>query len=340
LALQPDLADAYMAQGIYDIYADANQHAALLAFQKAHVLQPQEARISWWIGNALYGLGDIEGAIRSYKQTQLLDPKRPPTQLAGAEMYLHHFAQAEVLYRRALALEPNSWVVLSSLGWLYSYLGDLPKMGELIENASPQIKANPNFVDTVGRYLTYRHDWPAARTLYASAREPENLHAAYYPIEVLRGDVEWYAGDKAAAHAQYERALPLIQTVQKQRPESTRWHAELGWVYARLGRNTDASQQGHLALGADDPTSDVVRHAPHGALVLARIDAQIGRAGEAIDILGALLAEPTGAYISAPLLKLDPTWDPIRKDPRFQALLMKYGSATTVAASRTSTKRE
>jgi tetratricopeptide (TPR) repeat protein len=215
---------------------------------------------------------------------------------------------------------------------LYSYLGDLPKMDALIENAAPAIKANPNFVDTVGRYLTYRRDWPAARKLYASAKEPENLRAAFYPIEVLRGDVEWYAGDKAVARAQYERALPLIQEVQKQHPESMRWHAELGWVYARLGRNTDALQQGRLALGEQDAAAEVVRHSPTGALALARIEAQIDRGHEAVSILDTLLAEPTGAYISVPLLKLDPTWDPIRHDPRFQALLKKYGNTQPAAA--------
>jgi hypothetical protein len=38
------------------------------------------------------------------------------------------------------------------------------------------------------------------------------------------------------------------------------------------------------------------------------------------------LAAPTGRSVSVPLLKLDPTWDPIRNDPRFQALLEKYAS--------------
>ena len=213
LALQPDLADAYMAQGIYDLFAGREPNAALQAFEKARALQPQKATAPWFIGYALSVLGDEKAAMHAFQDAQALDPKRPPVQLAWGAQYLGRFAQAEALYKRALALAPDSWVTLDSLASLYAYLGDLPKLGQLIEQASPAIKANPNFVDTAGMYLTYRRDWPAARKLYATAKEPENLHAAFYPIEVLRGDVEWYAGNKPAARTQYERAAPLIEAM-------------------------------------------------------------------------------------------------------------------------------
>lgn len=52
----------------------------------------------------------------------------------------------------------------------------------------------------------------------------------------------------------------------------------------------------------------------------------------AIAVLGQLLASPQGAVVSVPLLKMDPTWDPIRDDPRFQALLKKYTNVVPVAA--------
>jgi TolB-like protein/Flp pilus assembly protein TadD len=336
LALQPDLAEAYVSQGIYDLFASGDWHAALAAFAKARVLQPQNERAMWFTGYTLRGLGDVEDSIRAFRKARVLDPERPPTELASDEMYLHHFAEAERLWQRALAINPDSWVTLDALARLYAYLGDLKSMSALIESASASVKANPNFTDTKGNYLFYRRDWDAARKLYAQAKEPQNLHAAFYPVEIPRGDVEWYADNKPAARAQYQRAASLIEATQRRNPKSTRWHAELGWVYARLGRDAEALQQGRLALGAEDPSSGVVRHAPQGALALAQIDAQVGKAAEAIGILDTLLAMPKGTAISVPLLKLDPVWDPIRKDPRFQALLKKYPApvpATTSGAA-------
>jgi len=323
-ALQPDLAEAFLSQGIYDIWVTGDEDAALDAFVRARTLQPQSAGTWSWVAYVLMDQGKWKEAAGAVRHEALLDPNGSPSRLALIAWHLGDLAQAEALYKRALALAPDSWVTLDSLANLYAYRGDLPKLGQLIESASPAIRTNPNFVDTVGMYLVYRRDWNAARKLYAGAKEPQNLYAAYYPIEVKRGDVEWYAGDKSAARAQYARAVPLIEAMQRQAPKSTRWHAELGWVFARLGRDAEAMQQGRLASTAHDSSRGVVRYAPHGTLALARIEAQVGKASDAIASLDKLLSMPMGTLVSVPLLKLDPVWDPIRNDARFQALLKKY----------------
>jgi hypothetical protein len=46
-----------------------------------------------------------------------------------------------------------------------------------------------------------------------------------------------------------------------------------------------------------------------------------GAASDAIAILGRLLTIPAGETVSIARLKIDPVWDPIRKDPAFQQLL-------------------
>ena len=54
---------------------------------------------------------------------------------------------------------------------------------------------------------------------------------------------------------------------------------------------------------------------------LAQIEAHTGRPEEAVRIIRQLLTIPAGEYVSVALLKIDPVWDPIRDDPRFQKLL-------------------
>ena len=61
---------------------------------------------------------------------------------------------------------------------------------------------------------------------------------------------------------------------------------------------------------------------------MAAVQAQLGQADQAIAGLDRLLAMPAGERVSVPLLKLDPTWNPIRNDERFQALLREYSKNT------------
>lgn len=85
-----------------------------------------------------------------------------------------------------------------------------------------------------------------------------------------------------------------------------------------------------------------VQREDYALVNLAAVQAQIGQVDEAITGLDRFLAMPTGEFISVPLLKLDPTWDPIRKDLRFQALLKKYEKYQTdvIPAPPTSTSAE
>ncbi|MGH8160664.1 MAG: hypothetical protein ACRESR_00655 [Gammaproteobacteria bacterium] len=70
---------------------------------------------------------------------------------------------------------------------------------------------------------------------------------------------------------------------------------------------------------------------PRYLTALAKIYAQLGEPTPAIKLVKKLLAMPAGLDLSAPLLRLDPVWDPIRKAPAFQALLKKYGRKPAAA---------
>ena len=60
-------------------------------------------------------------------------------------------------------------------------------------------------------------------------------------------------------------------------------------------------------------------------LSLARVYAIVGDNTHAIELLGGLLQRPS--QVTVQVLKLDPTWDPLRSDPRFIELLKKYGGS-------------
>jgi hypothetical protein len=59
---------------------------------------------------------------------------------------------------------------------------------------------------------------------------------------------------------------------------------------------------------------------------VAEVYAVLGENDRAIAILDGLLSRPSP--VTAEVLKVNPVWDPLRSDPRFQALIDKYGAKT------------
>lgn len=92
---------------------------------------------------------------------------------------------------------------------------------------------------------------------------------------------------------------------------------------AGLGENNEALKEAQRAV-ALQPVAKSALAGPGQLANLAAVEARIGDTAAAIKLLDQLLAMPAGFDASVPLLKLDPAWDPIRKDPRFQELLQQY----------------
>jgi hypothetical protein len=99
-------------------------------------------------------------------------------------------------------------------------------------------------------------------------------------------------------------------------PEANGLPWTLALAYAGLGEKEKALQQATQAV--KDYETDAVNK-PGAEIVLAQIQAHFGDLDSAIAALPHLLEVPAGLTIAT--LKLDPLWDPLRKDPRFQKLL-------------------
>jgi serine/threonine-protein kinase len=98
-------------------------------------------------------------------------------------------------------------------------------------------------------------------------------------------------------------------------------HVQLGAVLAGLGRKEEAINEGKRAVELVPESQDAFE-GPQATTELAEIYASVGEHDEAFRLLDHLLKVPNG--LTVPTLKLDPVWDPLRKDPRFQALIDGY----------------
>src|SRR2546430_10029510 len=131
------------------------------------------------------------------------------------------------------------------------------------------------------------------------------------------------AGDIAAARATYQKAAQDFQRqlnkVARDSFKEAELHAVLGRAYAGLGEAASAIAEGQKAI-AMHPTSKDPFEGPCEEEIMAHIYALLGDADHAIPILKRLLQIPYAFAITPALLRLDPIWDQIRNDPRFQEL--------------------
>jgi tetratricopeptide (TPR) repeat protein len=128
------------------------------------------------------------------------------------------------------------------------------------------------------------------------------------------------AGEPEAAKSMGEKALPLLETRFRERPDDTFAMTELSWIYLALGRNADALRLSRQAADTISIEKDALA-GPNFQIGLAQIEARAGAPEEAIKRLRGLLSIPAGGAASVALLKIDPVWDPIRNRPDFQQLL-------------------
>jgi serine/threonine-protein kinase len=118
--------------------------------------------------------------------------------------------------------------------------------------------------------------------------------------------------------ASYDTARALLETKLQDQPQDARLHSSLGIAYAGLGRVEEAIRAGKMGV----ELLPVSKEAWSGAWRvedLARIYVMVGEYDAAIDQLEFLLSRP--GELSVGLLRLDPTWEPLREHPRFQRLL-------------------
>src|SRR5258708_36753293 len=111
----------------------------------------------------------------------------------------------------------------------------------------------------------------------------------------------------------------------KESPDDAPRRAMLGQILAVLGEKDAAIAEGKRAAELL-PESEDAFGGPSITTALAQIYVWTGDYDEAFRLLDHLLATPNG--VTVPFLKLDPAWDPLRKDARFQPLIDNHGGKT------------
>ena len=140
----------------------------------------------------------------------------------------------------------------------------------------------------------------------------------YLPKAQLYAQAHGLMGNRQLERAYYDSARSILEARIQQRPDDERYRSALGIAYAGLGRKEEAIREGELAVELLPMSKEAWRGA-YRAEDLARIYTMVGEYDAAIDQLEILLAVPSITAVG--MLRIDPTWNPLRGHPRFQRLV-------------------
>ncbi len=317
LALDPDLPETHLALGYYHYYGQRDFTGALAEFQQAEKGLPNNVDVINAIALIQRRLGHWEEALGGLRRVVELDPRYHDAyeDLAGTYRWLRRFPEALATVNRLLAWEPADPTALGRKASLFWATGDLQAVEPLL--------ANPGFdPNDRGVQALFQRRYAAAIEIFSSGLAAKTDRESSRE-ELLLGLTQQRADDVAAARATYQKAAQDFQRqLGKVVPGSLKeasLHGGLGRAYAGLGEAASAIAEGQKAI-AMYPASKDAAEGPVKEENMANIYALLGDADHAIPILKRLLQIPYAGAITPALLRLDPVWDQIRNDPRFQEL--------------------
>jgi serine/threonine-protein kinase len=318
-ALDPGLPETHLALGYYRYYGQRDFIGALAEFQQAEQSLPNNADVIEAIAVIQRRLGDWDQAIAGLRRAIELDPRdiNDYHTLAITYRSLRRFPEALAAVDRILAWEPAYEPALFVKLDVFLATGDLQAVEQLLANPgiSPlQRGLQALFQRRYAAAIKILSSEVAAQTERGEPSHGEKLNLALS---------QQRAGDVAAARATYEKAAQdfrrELEKVAPGSPAEASLHAALGWAQAGLGEAVSAIAEGQKAI-AIYPTANDSMEGPDLEEGMANIYALLGDADRAIPILKRLLQIPYAFAITPALLRLDPIWDQIRNDPRFQEL--------------------
>ena len=328
LRLQPDLPEAHLALGFSYYYGDRDYERALAEFEIAKRGLPNEAQAYMAIGAIQRRQGRWAESTANLEKAAELDPKNSSVLLNLGFNYMatRNFEAADKIFDRGIEAAPESFgsaALKSELAIIWK--GDLSVAEKELASVPPGV--DPQGLVTLGRagVLTLQRKFKEALQVIQQFRGETLLVRASTtcPKASLEGTLYLYLDDKVNAHSAFERARIIAERLVRESPNDAARHGELGLILAGLGQKDAAIAEGKRAVELLPESQDAF-DGPEGTAVLAQIYAWTGEHDQAFGLLDHLLVVPNG--ITIPGLKLDPIWNPLRKDPRFQALIDKYAA--------------
>jgi TolB-like protein/thioredoxin-like negative regulator of GroEL len=317
--LQPNLWEALLAEGYFRYYCEQNYNAALASFEKARQSAPKASEPLEGLALVSRRKGDWQRSLEYFRQATESDPRNISLLAENGETYveMREYSLALKVYDQILEISPDNAHALASKAMIYQSVANPSEAAMLLS----RMRSNPSsedFYEQITQRIYERRFADAiamVKDAFANGDQPLAAKAAY---GWMLADLKQSARDTIGARIAWEQLRDEVERLRRTKGEQPAVYGALAAAYAALGDQ-------HKALAIVDQLPVDALNVGGLAYLRARIAVYAGNKDSAVEQLATSSSNPVPG--NPPFaatygdLKLNPVWDPLRGDPRFEKIV-------------------